>query len=168
MRCVFCWQLSSLLIQGDSWRLLPYAALNTVKQQTVSMWLAARQSSPFLSRNQQLHFDRSISSKRVSPCPASPYVYAGVYPPSGPSFLLLPPLSPPPVAPWTPVGLQVETETWRGRLWPRGSPCSPESLQQRIVGIRPVARSLETRTSSRRLPWRDRRSLERGRSFHSE
>lgn len=129
------------------------------------MWLAARQPSPFLSCKQQLHFDRSILSKCVNLCPASPYVYTDVYPPSGPSFLLLPPLSPPPIAPWTPVGLQVETETWRGRLWPRGSPCSPESLQQKIVGIHPVVRSLEMRTSSRCHPWRDRWSLERGRSF---
>lgn len=149
-----CFLFAALLLTnpGRQLTLLPYTALNTVKQQTVSMWLAARQPSPFLSCKQQLHFDRSILSKCVNLCPALPYVYADVYPPSGPSFLLLPPLSPPPIAPWTPVGLQVETETWRGRLWPRGSPYSPESLQQRILGIHPVVRSLEMRTSSRCHP----------------
>lgn len=124
-----------------------------------------------LCDNWALHFGKCIVSRCVTLCPARFYVSVLVCHPHGPSSLLLlpSPLSPSSIALLSPVFLQAETETRRSRR-PQvrmKSRYSPASLQQRIAGIHSAVRSLETWTSSRCLPWRDKWSLEKEKRIHN-
>lgn len=139
---------------------------HSFKQPSLSMSPEVRQQSKVLSCHKLLHFGKCIESMCLHLGP--PYLCFDTT--SCPlSFLLPSPLCPPPISPSAPVFRQVETETRRGHLLlatRKGIRSrSPASLQQRILGIRPVVRSQETWTSSRSLLWRGRQTLERRERF---